>query len=82
MRLRSGSPTLNLGTIEEGIRRYGPEKILLGSDAFMNDLSSGIGMVVYADVPDEHKRAILGLSTARLLRRVEAVPSSLSKWIS
>lgn len=66
-----------LGTIESGIRRYGPEKILFGSDAFMNDPAVGIGMVVYAAIPDERKRLILGLNMARLLDRVGILPPSL-----
>ncbi len=71
-----------LGTIEAGIQQYGPDKILFGSDAFMNDLSVGIGMVVYADIPDEHKRQVLGLNMACLLERVGALPASLRKRLS
>jgi predicted TIM-barrel fold metal-dependent hydrolase len=70
-----------LGAIEAGVRRYGPDKILLGSDAFMNDFPVGIGLVVYADIPEDHKRAILGLNMARLLHRVGALPSSLQMWL-
>jgi predicted TIM-barrel fold metal-dependent hydrolase len=66
-----------LASIEEGVNRFGPDKILLGSDAFMNDLSVGIGMVVYADIPEEHKRAILGQNMARLLDKVGALPETL-----
>ena len=71
----------SLGRIEGGVKRFGPDKILLGSDAFMNDLSVGIGMVVFADIAEEHKRAILGLNMARLLSRVGALPESLGGWI-
>ncbi len=71
-----------LGTIEEGIRRFGPEKVLFGSDAFMNPPSVGIGMVVYAAVPDEHKRMILGLNMARLLERAGALPAPLRRWLT
>ena len=70
----------NLGTmgfLERGVREAGPEKFLLGSDAFMNCMSVGIGMVVYADMPDEHKRMILGLNQARLLDKVGALP----RWV-
>jgi predicted TIM-barrel fold metal-dependent hydrolase len=71
-----------LGTIERGIQLHGPDKILFGSDAFMNDPSVGIGMVVYADIPDDYKRLILGLNMARLLDRVGALPSSLRRWLT
>ena len=71
-----------MGVVEAGVQRYGPDKILFGSDAFMNDLSVGLGMVIYADIPDEHKRQILGLNMARLLDRVEALPASLRHWLA
>ena len=70
-----------MGAIEAGIQKYGPQKILLGSDAFMNDFPVGIGMVVYADIPEEHKRAVLGLNMARLLDRVGVLPPALKRWI-
>jgi len=62
---------------DRGVREVGPEKFLFGSDAFMNPISVGIGMVVYADVPDDHKRLILGLTQARLLEKVGALPAAL-----
>ena len=71
-----------MGRIEQGIQRYGPDKVLFGSDAFMNDPAVGLGMVVYADVPDEHKRAVLGLNMARLLDRARMLPASLRRWLS
>ena len=70
-----------LGSIEQGIQRYGPDKILFGSDAFMNDPSVGIGLVVYADIPDAQKRAVLGLNMARLLDRVGVLPEPLRRWL-
>ena len=70
-----------MGTIEQGVQRYGPEKTLLGSDAFMNDMANGIGMIVNANIPDEHKRQILGLNMARLLNSVRALPASLQRWL-
>lgn len=68
--------------IEQGVQQYGPDKILFGSDAFMNDPSVGLGMVVYADIPDDQKRAILGLNMARLLDRAGALPPALRKWVT
>ena len=43
----------------------------------MNPMSVGIGLVVYADIPDDHKRLILGLSQARLLEKADALPPAL-----
>jgi len=67
----------DLGFIERGVRNVGPEKFTFGSDAFMNCMSVGIGLVVYADVPDEHKRMVLGTNVARLLEKVGALPAGL-----
>jgi len=67
----------SLGFLERGVRHVGPEKFLYGSDAFMNPISVGIGLVVYADIPDEHKRLILGRTQARLLDKVGALPPAL-----
>ena len=69
----------SLGFLERGIRNVGPEKFLFGSDAFMNPISVGIGLVVYADIPDGHKRRILGLNQARLLEKVGALPSEIKE---
>jgi predicted TIM-barrel fold metal-dependent hydrolase len=71
-----------IGAIERGIQRYGPQKIVFGSDAFMNEPAVGIGMVVYADIPDDHKRDVLGLNMARLLVRAGALPPSLHHWLA
>lgn len=68
-----------LGFLERGIQSVGPEKFLFGSDAFMNPVSVGIGLVVYADIPDDHKRLMLGLSQARLLEKVSALPQGLKE---
>jgi predicted TIM-barrel fold metal-dependent hydrolase len=67
----------SLGFLERGVRSVGPGKFLFGSDAFMNPISVGIGMVAYADIPDEHKRMILSLTQARLLAKVGALPAAL-----
>jgi len=71
-----------LGFLERGIRNVGPEKFTLGSDAFMNPMSVGIGLVVYADIPDEHKRMILGANMARRLEKVGALPEKIKKVLS
>jgi predicted TIM-barrel fold metal-dependent hydrolase len=66
-----------MGFLERGVGAVGPEKFLFGSDAFMNPISVGIGLVVYADISDDAKRMILGLTQARLLDRVGALPRSI-----
>lgn len=71
-----------LGRIEEGLQRHGPDKIVFGSDAFMNDPSVGLGMVVYAEIPDQHKRAVLGLNIAQLLDRAGVLPAQLHHWLA
>ncbi|MHC4716889.1 MAG: amidohydrolase family protein [Planctomycetota bacterium] len=71
-----------LGVVEAAFGEVGPEKFLLGSDAFMNPISVGIGLVVYADIPDAHKRMILGENQARLLDKVGALPESLKRKLA
>jgi len=71
-----------LGVIEGGIQQFGSAKILFGSDAIINDPAVGIGLIVYADIAEEDKRAVLGLNMARLLYRVKALPSWLASWVS
>ena len=67
----------SMGVLEQGIREVGPEKFLFGSDAFLNPMSVGIGLVVYADIPDDHKRMILGLNQAKLFDKVGALPDGI-----
>ncbi|NLE46103.1 MAG: amidohydrolase family protein [Chloroflexi bacterium] len=66
-----------LGLIEDGVRKYGSDKLLLGSDAPLSDPAVGVGMVVYSDISDRDKRAILGLNMACLLEKVGALPNWL-----
>jgi hypothetical protein len=42
-------------------------------------MSVGIGPVVFAPIPDEEKRMILGLTQARLLDKVAALPESIKE---
>lgn len=66
-----------LGELDRGIRRVGAGKFMVGSDGFLNPLSGGIGPVVHAPISDEEKRLILGLTMARLLEKVGALPAPL-----
>lgn len=65
--------------LDRGIRNAGAGKFMLGSDGFLNVLSVGIGPVVFADISDAEKRQILGLTLARLLDRVGALPKPLQE---
>ena len=71
-----------LGFLERAFREVGPEKFLYGSDAFMNPISVGIGLVVCADIPDADKRLILGQTQARLLEKAGALPDSIRAKMS
>ncbi|MFC1671870.1 amidohydrolase family protein [Planctomycetota bacterium] len=72
----------SLGWIDRGVRTLGAAKFMAGSDGFMNPMSCGIGPVVFADIPDDDKRLILGINVARLLDRVGALPAPLKAKLS
>lgn len=67
----------DLGWLDRGIQNVGAEKFILGSDGFLNPMSVGIGPVVFAPISDHDKRLLLGLTMARLLDKVGALPSPL-----
>ena len=67
------------GWLDRGIERIGAGKFIMGSDAFLNPMSVGIGPVVFAPISDEHKRMILGLTQARLLDKVGALPAEIKE---
>ncbi len=69
----------SLGWLDRGIENVGAEKFVMGSDGFLNPMSVGIGPVVFAPIPDEQKRMILGLTQARLLDKVGALPESIKE---
>ena len=58
------------GVIEFMVRELGAERVLYGSDAPMRDPAPQLGWVVYADLPEEDKRAILGGNMANILQGV------------
>ncbi len=65
------------GGLDRAFREVGAGKFMMGSDGFLNALSVGIGPVVFAEIPDADKRLILGLTLARLLDKVGALPAEL-----
>ena len=71
----------SMGWLERGIRQVGAGKFLLGSDGFMNSLSVGIGPVVFANISEDEKRLILGLTAAKLIAKTGALPASLSNQL-
>ena len=68
-----------LGWLDDAYREVGAGKLLFGSDAFLNPMSVGIGPVVFAEIPDGEKRQVLGLTMARLLDKVGALPAALKR---
>jgi predicted TIM-barrel fold metal-dependent hydrolase len=58
--------------VEDEVKRLGTsDTLLVGSDFGLFQLGFGLGMIAYADLPEEHKNAILGLNAMKLLRRVD-----------
>lgn len=61
-------PLIEFGATEWYVSTYGADRLLYGSD--MSDLPQawGFGPILYADISDQEKRAILGGNLRRLLR--------------
>lgn len=56
--------------LEAELRRIGrSDTMLLGSDFGLLELCFGIGMLAYAELPEQDKQNVLGLNALRLLRR-------------
>jgi predicted TIM-barrel fold metal-dependent hydrolase len=72
---------LSLGELDWGVKKYGADKFLMGSDAFLNPITVGLGLVAQADIPDTDKRKILGTNQARLLHAVGVLPPDLHNWL-
>lgn len=66
-----------LGWLDRGIKNVGAHKFILGSDGFLNQLSLGLGPVVFAPISDDEKRLILGITMAHLLDKVGALPDCI-----
>lgn len=70
------------GWLDDIVHRFGAEKLMYGSDAFMNPRCCGIGPIIHLNVPDEDKRLMLGLNIARLLDSVGALPPCCTaRWL-
>ena len=68
-----------MGWIDRWFAEAGAGKYMVGSDAFMNPMSSGIGPVIHAPISDEERRDVLGRTVARLLDGVGILPDSLRR---
>ena len=65
-----GSCPLNsYGSTEAFVEKVGADRILFGSDLSWNPIGWGLGPVLYARIPLEAKRLILGGNLSRLLQR-------------
>ena len=54
--------------IEKICEQVGPSQIVWGSDVPTFSLSQQVGKILYARIPDDLKRAILGGTARRLFR--------------
>jgi len=70
-----------MGWLDRGIKQVGAERLMLGSDGFLNSMSVGIGPIVFANISDDEKRLMLGKNIALLLNKVGALPKSLKDKI-
>jgi len=55
------------------------DTMLFGSDFGLLSLSFGIGMLAYADIPEQDKRNLLGLNALRLLARSDCFDLSVMR---
>ena len=55
------------GMIERFVRKVGADRILFGSDMPFVNANAQIGKILYAKIPDEDKRKILGLNMAKII---------------
>jgi len=56
------------GLLERFCSELGPHKLLFGSDMVFISLAQQIGKVLFAEIPDEGKRLILGENARRIFR--------------
>jgi predicted TIM-barrel fold metal-dependent hydrolase len=72
-----------LGFLERAVQTIGPDKFMFGSDAFMNPMSVGLGLVLFADISDDARRRMLGLNLATLLDKAGALPDNIREtWLT
>jgi len=62
----SSAASVNAGLIEWAVRQLGHDRLLFGTDSPLYHVASQKARLVYADIPDPAKRAILHHNAARL----------------
>ena len=56
--------------VENEVKRLGrSDTMLVGSDFALFQLGFGVGMIAYAEIPEQDKKNIIGLNAIKLLRR-------------
>ncbi len=63
----STSPVNGYGDVEDYVERAGAERIVLATDLSWNPVAWGLGPILYARIPIEDKRLILGGNIRRVL---------------
>ena len=61
-------PLNSYGTLERFVAGAGADRIVFGSDLSWNPVGWGMGPILYASIPVESKRLILGGNIRRLLQ--------------
>ena len=59
-----------MGDLEAFVAEVGAERVLLATDFPCLDFATGLGPVLYANLPDQEKRLILGLNARKIMDRV------------
>ena len=67
-------PLLAPGECERVVAAIGPDRLLFGSDLQDLPIAWGLGPILFARLPEAHKRLILGDSLRRLLARYSLAP--------
>ncbi|MFC1716899.1 amidohydrolase family protein [Candidatus Poribacteria bacterium] len=65
--LETCSSSVVYGMIERFVREVGADRILFGSDMPFVNANAQIGKILYAKIPDQDKRKILGLNMAGII---------------
>jgi hypothetical protein len=66
--------------VELEFKRIGrSDTMLVGSDFNLFNLAFGIGMIAYADIPEQDKQNILGLNAVKLMERTKWFKHSMLK---
>lgn len=70
------------GSVEALIRGAGVEQTLLGTDMGFFDPRPQIGRIVFADVPEQERRHMLGETMRRLLLNTVLLPETMRRYLT